>query len=54
MITKPPKNKFLLRVKKSSLFLSKVANDNRPPHKIIWIWFLGIFIFLILIILIIY
>ena len=38
MIARPPKIKPFLKAKPFSPLFSKVANDNRPPHKHIMGW----------------
>jgi len=49
MIARPPEKKSFLKTKTFPPFFSKVANDNRPPQKILMGWILlGAGVFLII------
>jgi len=40
MIVRPPEKNPISKQKTFSPFFSKVANDNQPPQKIVFGWFL--------------
>ncbi len=49
-MSRVPKNKFLAKAKKSTFYLSKVANDNHGPHKNILWWVVSVAVIALVII----